>query len=261
MAAGMAFFLLFSIFPALLFLVTLLPYLPVDAPVDRFLVLAQPVVPTEVHVLLSEHILGLTSQPRTGLLTASAAVALFSASRAMVSLSRALNRSYRVPRLRSELLRRLRSMLLTASALLAIVVAVVGLSIGDELVGWVAGRGWLPLDSAVVILAVRWPALLVLSSFLVQQLYYLLPDVRPRWRPISTGSVLAVLGWVAATWGFSHFAARFLKFNVTYGALGSVAVVMAWMYLGAMALMLGGQVNALVQRGLPHGAHVPGDPP
>jgi membrane protein len=63
--------------------------------------------------------------------------------------------------------------------------------------------------------------------------------------------VLAVLGWVAATWGFTVLAGRFIRFNVTYGSLGSVVVVMAWMYLGSLALIVGGTFNALVARGLP----------
>jgi membrane protein len=98
---------------------------------------------------------------------------------------------------------------------------------------------------------IRWPLLTCLGAFGIQQLYYLLPDSRPRWRAISTGSLFAVLGWVVATRLFTDFAGRFIEFNVTYGSLGSVAVVMAWMYLACFALMAGGVLNALIDRGLP----------
>ena len=251
MAAGMTFFLLFSLFPGLLFLVTLLPYMPLETRVEDLFELAQPFLPPEVYTLLFSHVQELVTRPRGGLLTVSAAVALFSASRALVSLSRALNRAYRVPKLRSEFMRRVRSIVLTVTALLGIVLAVLTLSLGDRVVAFVVEQGYLRVERGLLINAVRWPVLLLLSSFLVQQLYFLLPDVRPRWRPITSGSILAVLGWVVATWGFTSFATKFVAFNATYGSLGTAAIVMAWLYLGCFTLMLGGSFSALVERGLP----------
>ncbi len=250
-AAGMTFFLLFSLFPAVLFLVSLLPYLPMEAPVDKAFEAARPILPDEVFKLLDDHVTSLLARPRGGLITGSAAITLFSASRGLVSLSRALNRAHRVPKLRSEITRRMRSMVLTLFVLLCVVLGIVALSFGDDLVGRVVEKGLLPVKTAVLIVVVRWPILLVLSSFGVQQLYFLLPDRRPVWRPWSVGAVLAVLGWVAATWAFTTLAGRFIRFNVTYGSLGSVAVVMAWMYLGSLALIVGGTFNALVARGVP----------
>ncbi|MBJ93042.1 MAG: hypothetical protein CMP23_01055 [Rickettsiales bacterium] len=251
LAAGMTFYLLFSTFPALLCLMALLPWMPLESPLEKLFEFSRPLLPAEVYDLVTAHIEDLVARPRTGLLTASAAVALWSASRALVSLSRALNRAYRVPLLRSELLRRLRSMLLTLGALAGVPLTILLLSLGDEIVDLVVSYGLLPLSSGALISAVRWPILLVTASFLVQQLYYLLPDQRPRWRFMSTGSVSAVLGWLVATWFFTSFAASFVEFNLTFGSLGSIAVVMAWMYIGSLALMTGASVNALVDRGLP----------
>jgi membrane protein len=253
MAAGMTFFLLFSLFPGLLFLTTLLPYLPVDAPIDELLSqgLENHLLPEEVHTLLSGHVDGLLSQTRGGILTLSAGIALFSASRALVSLSRSLNRSYRVPKIRSEAVRRLKSILLTTATLILVIVAVLSLSLGDWIVERIMAHDLIPVSSGTLIIIVRWPLLTLLSAFGIQQLYYLLPDQRPRWRPISSGSLLAVLGWVVTTRLFTDFAGRFIEFNVTYGSLGSVAVVMAWIYIACFALMAGGVLNALIDRGLP----------
>jgi len=253
MAAGMTFFLLFSLFPGFLFLTTLLPYLPVDAPVEDLLRqgLENRLLPTEVHSLLAGHVDVLLNETRGGLLTLSAAIALFSASRALVSLSRSLNRSYRVPKIRSEAVRRLKSLILTTATLLLVILAVLTLSLGDWIVEQIMARQLIPVSSGTLIIVIRWPLLTLLAAFGIQQLYYLLPDHRPRWRPISTGSLFAVGGWVVATRLFTDFAGRFIQFNVTYGSLGSVTVVMAWMYLACFALMVGGVLNALIDRGLP----------
>jgi membrane protein len=250
MAAGMTFFLMFSLFPGLLFLVSLLPYLPVEAPLLELVELMHPLLPDEVYDLLVRHLQDLLDQPRQGILTVSAAITLFSASRALMSLSRHLNRAGRVSRLQPEFLRRLKSMGLTVTVLVGILLAVVSLSLGDRVVALLIETGGLPLQRGLTINAVRWPVLLMLSAFLVQQLYSLLPDERPRWKPWSSGAFVAVLGWVIATWVFTSFATRFVRFNVTYGSLGTAAVIMAWMYLGSLTLMVGGSLNALVDRGL-----------
>ena len=142
-------------------------------------------------------------------------------------------------------------MLLTLGALLGFVITILALSLGDLIVDLVVDRGLIPVSSGTLISVVRWPILLFTASFLVQQLYFLLPDQRPRWRFMSTGSVTAVLSWLVATWLFTSFATLFIQFNVTYGSLGSVAVLMAWMYIGSLALMMGASLNALVDRGLP----------
>ena len=210
----------------------------------------RPLLPPSMFDLLSGHVGDLMSAPRHGLMTGSAVLALYSASRATVSLSRALNRAHRVPALRSEVGRRLRSMGLTLCVLLSIVAGVVALGIGDRVLHFLDAYGLRSPSSGVAAVS-WWFLLLVGSSFAVQQLYHLLPDQRPPWRPWSVGAVAAVVGWVAATWGFTHLAGQFLQFNVAYGSLGSAAAILAWMYLGSLALIVGGTFNALVARGLP----------
>ena len=260
MAAGMTFFLLFSLFPMLVFLVTFLPFLPPEVSnIDVLFDALRPILPAEVYDLLHNHLTSLLTQPRRGIAVVSASIALFSASRALVSLSRALNRTYRVPGLKSEWLRRLRSMALTVLVLVGFLVAVFGLTVGNNIVAWLIASEWLPVGQGTLIVVVRWPLLFLLAAFLVQQLYYLLPDRSPRWRALSAGSMLAVLGWVVSTWLFTSVAARFLQYNVAYGSLGSIAVVMAWLYLGSLALMVGASFNALIERGLPPGARSYGD--
>ncbi len=252
MAAGMTFFLLFSLFPALVFLVTFLPLLPEQMTnLELLFETVQPILPAEVYELLHDHFDSLVRKRQGGLAAVSAGIALFSASRALVSLSRALNRTYRVEALKSEWLRRLRSMGLTVFALVTFLFAVLGLTTGDWIVQMLVSYELLPLAQGTAIAIVRWPLLFLLAAFLVQQLYFLLPDRHPRWRPITTGSVFAVVAWVVATSVLQTFAAGIMARNVAYGSLGSVAVVMAWLYLGSLALIVGATFNALYERGLP----------
>ncbi|OGF22515.1 MAG: hypothetical protein A2V63_11745 [Candidatus Eisenbacteria bacterium RBG_19FT_COMBO_70_11] len=79
-------------------------------------------------------------------------------------------------------------------------------------------------------------------------LYYFAPDVKQRWRWISPGSVFAVVGWIAASLGFSYFVRHFGSYNVTYGSLGTVIILLSWLYLSAFFILVGGEINAVLDR-------------
>lgn len=261
LAASISFFGLFSAVPALVVLVTLLPWLPgaaeAEAQLTALLSDAAPLMPTEVHTLLERHLTELLTQRQGGLATISAVISLYSGSRALVSLSRAFNRCLRVPTIESEFLRRLRSMGLTMTLMTALLATVLALGMGGHILDWLVGHRLLPRGTGNWLIWARWPFLGLVAAVLVQQLYHLLPDGKRPWILLSTGSVLSVLTWVVGTWLFTLAATGFLRANVAYGSLGSVVVVMAWMYVSAYALMLGAEINSLMARGLPTDAPPP----
>jgi membrane protein len=247
----MAFFLMWSLFPALLFFVSLLPHLPLDARADALLDAIAPLVPAEVDAFLRTETARFLDRPRSGLAAAALVLSLFSASRALVSLSRALNRSHRVPELRSELGRRLRSMLLTLVLLYALAGLVVALTLGARLAQWMGTQGVAGGALASAVIFLRWPLLLFVGGAVVERLYHLLPDHRPPPRLLSVGGVAATLGWGLSTWVFSQLLDGVLRLHLAYGSVGTVIVLMAWLFLAALCLMLGGALNALIDRGLP----------
>jgi membrane protein len=107
---------------------------------------------------------------------------------------------------------------------------------------------------------VKWPILVILVGLLFAILYWAAPNARQGgWRWISPGSVLAVVLWLAASAGFGLYAAKFASYNVTYGALGGVIVFLVWLWISNLAILIGGELDAELQRqraleaGLPPG--------
>jgi membrane protein len=100
-------------------------------------------------------------------------------------------------------------------------------------------------------LAVTWLRLPV-AGFLMMLvwavLYYVLPDVEQRFRLITPGSVAGVLLWLAASWGFSFYLTHFPSSQAVYGALGGIVVLLLWMWISALALLLGAAINAVLER-------------
>ena len=77
--------------------------------------------------------------------------------------------------------------------------------------------------------------------------YYLLPDVEQEFRFITPGSVLGTLFWLLATWGFSQYAGHFGSYNVTFGSIGGVVLLMTWFYITGFIFLMGGEINAILE--------------
>jgi membrane protein len=96
----------------------------------------------------------------------------------------------------------------------------------------------------------KWPALVLLVSFMLAVLYWAAPNVKqPSFRWITPGSVLAVVIWVIASAGFAFYVANFSSYNKTYGALGGVIIFLTWLWISNIAVLLGAEFNAELERG------------
>jgi membrane protein len=124
-----------------------------------------------------------------------------------------------------------------ALALVAALVAIATAPLAD-LVGGPAGAaiGWLRLPVAGLVMMFLWALL-----------YYVLPDVQQRFRFITPGSVVGVVLWVLASWGFSRYVTSFGSYDKTYGSLGGVIVLLLWMWISSLVLLVGAEINALVE--------------
>jgi membrane protein len=112
----------------------------------------------------------------------------------------------------------------------------------------------------------RWPVTAAAIMFLAALVYYLLPDVKQRFKFITPGSIVGTLIWFLASWGFSVYASHFGSYNVTYGSIGGVIVLMTWLYITGFIMLMGGEINAIVEHaaipeGKSAGARAPGEAP
>jgi membrane protein len=94
----------------------------------------------------------------------------------------------------------------------------------------------------------KWPVLIVLVSLLLAVLYWGAPNAKLRFRVISPGSVLAVLGWVIASAGFAFYVANFSSYNKLYGALAGPIVFLLWLWISNICVLLGAELNAELER-------------
>jgi membrane protein len=236
-----------AFFPFLIFLVSLASLI-IDPGQAQVLIdqLAR-VAPGAVTQIVSERLRALGESQPTGLLTVSAAGAVWAASGGIAALMRALNVVYDVEESRPFWKVRLIAVATTLGAALISVVATL-LAVATPAIADAVGG---PVGQ--VILWLRLPVAGFLMIWVWALLYYLLPDVQQSFKLITPGSVLGVLVWLIASWAFSLYVSNFGKYDVTYGALGGVVVMLFWMWITAQVLMLGAEVNAVLEHRSPEG--------
>lgn len=265
-AATLSYYFVFSLFPFLVFLATMTAYIPgVKESVGTMLSRARAILPPQAMDIIDQHVRGLIDQPRPKLLTIGIIVTLYSASRGVDAVRKALNLAYDVTESRPFWKTEGIAFGMTIGGALLVLVGVTGLVAGGDLGLWVADR----MDiGKVYVLAwswLRWPITALVIMFCAAVGYYVLPDVKQEFKFITPGSVVGTLLWLGATYGFNLYARHFGSYNVTYGSIGGVIVLMTWLYLSGFVFLMGGEINAILEDHAPDGkalgARAPGEAP
>lgn len=251
LAAQLAFYFFLGLFPALLFLLSLFSYLPIDAGPTRLLDPLSGLVPSEVLQLLRDQLDQALQGAHGGVLTLAVATALWSSSTAMTAIIYTLNRAYDIEEFRPWWHTRLLAIALT----LALAVFVLGASAivvaGSDLAGWVAGRlGFGDVFEQIWAVA-QWGVAFGLVVFAVDLVYRFAPNADNEWVWITPGSLLATGLWLLTSIGFRLYLRYVSDVAMVTGAIGAVIVFMLWLYLTAFAILVGAELNAEIDRALP----------
>lgn len=247
LGAQLAYFFLLSFFPLLIFLVTLLPYLNLkQEDVYNFL---DDFMPAEVYSLI-EGILGdvLTNQSG-GLLSIGILGTIWSASKGVDALMKALNKAYDVDP-KSGIMNRVWSLIFTVAFVALILVALVLPIFGQQIGEFVFAFFNIESDLKPIWTTVRFILPFALIFIVMVLMYWIVPNMNPRIRVTSVlfGAVFSTIAWFVLTYGFSIYISNFGNYSATYGSIGGVIVLMLWLYFTGMILIIGGILNATMQR-------------
>lgn len=262
-AAQLSYYFLFSLFPFLLFLVTLTAYLPLGSAVDALLDRLSHLMPGDALDVVQGQLKNLVGETRPKLLTVGVVMSLWTASRGVDAVRKALNLAYHVTESRPWWRTQGVAILMTIASTLLIVLAFAMFALGGKGGEWLAAKLHVDRQFHVLWSWARWPFTMLVVMFSAALVYYFLPDVEQEFKFITPGSVLGSLSWLGSTWAFTWYVEHFGHFNVTYGSLGGVIVLMLWLYLGGLILIVGGEINSLIEHasveGKAPGARAPGE--
>jgi membrane protein len=246
-AAGVVFYSLLAIFPAVAAFVSLYGLIADASTIDAHLSLASGILPAGAVDILHEQITKLAAKSDAklslGFMTG-LGVALWSANAGMKAIIDALNVVYDEKEKRSFLRLNLVSLLFTVIAMLSLMVALAAIIVAPIIFSIVG----LSTFFSLAIVALRWPLLLILATVALAAIYRYGPSRREaRWQWLSVGSVAAAIGWLISSLLFSWYIANFGAYNATYGSLGAAVGMMMWMWISAIVILLGGELNAEIE--------------
>lgn len=242
LSAQLAYFFLLSLFPFLMFIVTLIGYLPFD---DRMViaVLAE-YLPEDVVFMIDENLKEIMNNRSGGLLSISIIGTLWSASNGFNAITRSFNKAYGVKPARNFILNRIIAIGLMFSMVAAIIIAllfpVFGRLIGEYVLVNV------PLPETIVDMwdVLRWVSSSVMFFVVFFVLYKLAPNKKIKENHVLYGTIFATVGWQLTSYGFSYYVETLGNYSLTYGSLGTVIVLMIWFYLSGIIITTGGVINA-----------------
>lgn len=254
-AAAMTYQTVTALIPAMVVIVALINLVTdgstvIDATVGILADLGLGSVVDNEGLLAVVHALLVRQTPAKVLLGFGLVLALWSASGYVATFTRASNRIYGVREGRTWWMLELLQLALAAVALVLLAAGGAGLVISGPLVDAVGNA----LDAGETARRVwsigRWPVLVAIAIVLLSLLFWIAPNVKqPRFRWLTVGGAVALVVWAIVSFGFGLYVANFGSYNRTYGSLGAIMAFLAWIYLSNIALLLGVEVNAEVQRG------------
>jgi len=244
MAAGVAFFGLLALFPAIASLVAIAGLVTEPAAIEGQIQSLAAALPPNAAEIIEGQARKVAEGSGAGLGLGAAlglALSLYSASSGMKTLIEGMNVAYGEQESRGFLTLNLTALALTLFLILALLLAIGATVIVPALLGAVG----LGEPARIAVAYGRWPILAVLTVLGLAVIYRYGPSrATPRWRWVSVGALLATLIWIAGSIAFSLYVRNFADYNETYGALGGVIVLLTWLWLSAFVVLFGAEVNA-----------------
>jgi membrane protein len=242
LSAQLAYFFLLSLFPLLIFLFTLLPYLPITH--EDILGTLREFAPVEAMNLIEKNITMIMNNRNGGLLSIGIIGTIWSASNGIHALVRAFNKAYNVKESRSFIVSRGMAIVLTFGLILVFIVAAILPIFGREIGIFLFSQFGFTQEFLRIWNMSRLIVSAIILFLIFTGLYWIAPNVKLRCRSAFPGAAFATIGWILSSYVLSFYVANLNNFSLTYGSIGTIIVLMIWLYISAFIIILGGEINA-----------------
>ena len=244
LGAQLAYYLILSFFPFLIFLMTIIGFSKLDS--MQIIEGLSAILPSSVFELTSTIVVEVVENQYTGLLGVSIVLSMWAASSAFRAVTKGINKAYNLKENRSFIKRAIIALICTFALAFTIVIALVllvfGNLIGDLLISYIpynalVGKLWNLL---------RYIMVLAIMICIFAGIYRYTPAKRISWREAFPGAIVSTIGWLIVSLGFSFYINNFSNYSKIYGGLGAVIILITWLYLTSIILILGGEINSVI---------------
>jgi len=245
-ASSLAYSFMLAIFPGTIFLFTLIPYIPIHNFQDKLLGLATLVLPNDsASKFFTDNVVDIIRHQNGKLLSLGFLSAMIFATNGVNNLMRAFNRSSLVVETRSWLRRRWIALILTIVISISLLIAIVIMIAGQSAIRFVQAHLFSKHHFWLYIFAfTRWIIVVFIFFTTVSILYRYGPAHKQKWKFLNPGSILATGLAIVTSLGFSYYINHFSSYNKIYGSIGTLIIMMLWLYLNSLIILMGFELNA-----------------
>jgi membrane protein len=246
-AAAVSFNLFLALFPAIIFIFTLIPIFPMKNFQNELLMLIQSVVPESVYVSIHKTIEEIITIPHGSLLSIGFVLTLFFSTNGILSLIQSFNASVNITDTRSWINLRLISIALLIILVLLVTTGVSLIIFTQRFLHFLVKEGLMEQNFTYYLITIgKWLVILALFYFAFSFLFYLGPARKSKWRFISAGGTFATFFSIIITLGFSFYIDHFGKYNALYGSIGALPVIMLMINFNCQSLIIGFELNSSI---------------
>ena len=245
-AASLAFNFFLAFFPSIIVFFTLIPYIPIDGLQETLMELLSVVLPPSTNEITFQALNDIINNPRGGLLSIGFVLALYFATNGINSLIEAFNASYHIREIRPIIQQRILSLGLTLLLSIILIIAISSIIFGKSAINYLTEYELISNNAGELILYGKWLIILLILFIGISILFHLGPSIKSKWKLFTPGSILATLGIIITSIGFNYYINHFSQYNKIYGSIGTLMIILIWMYFNSIILLTGFELNASI---------------
>ena len=245
-ASSLAFNFFLAFFPSIIVFLTLIPYIPVTGLQETLMELLNVVLPPSTNEITFQALDDIINNTRGGLLSIGFLLALYFSTNGINSLIEAFNASYHIRENRPIIQQRILSLGLTLLLSFMLIIAMGLIIFGKFAVSYLTEYKLITQYAGGLILYGKWFTILLVLWLGISVLFHLGPSIKSKWKLFTPGSILATLGIIITSIGFNYYINHFSQYNKIYGSIGTLMIILIWMYFNSIILLTGFELNASI---------------
>lgn len=245
-AGAVSFSLFMALFPAIIFIFTLIPYIPIDGFQERIFLALQEILPRSAYDAAKDTILDILNNKRGDLLSITFIFALVFATNGTLALISGFSYTYHKIGIKNLWQQYVSALWLTVLLSVLVLLSLVLVSLGETFLSHMIQQGYFGVNTARVITAGRILALIATIQLAISMLYNYGSAKAGQWKFLSPGSILATFLVIVSSIAFGYYVDNLAQYNKLYGSIGTLLVIMLWIYVNAIGLIIGFELNASI---------------
>jgi membrane protein len=246
-AKSITFDFFLSIFPAIIFVFTLIPYFPIPNLDKQIIAALKDFLPNSIYQATESTVLDILNIHHSQLLSFGFILAFYTANNGIISLINTFNHCYKTKDDRNFIIKLGVSMSIMLLTLLVVSTSAFGSIVIHQMVKQYNEFFFIPYSQLVFVILVEKFTVFTLFLVVISIVYYIGPSVHERWTFFSIGSVLAAMLCFLFTMAFTYYIDHFNSYNKLYGSIGALIGILLWMYVNTLVLLVGFELNASIQ--------------